>query len=170
MTKSINKDSAIKTLSSIIRLSLTTNSVKDNWGYNYSCIINLKQRKTSNVVLNLASGNSFDVRAVIRLTDVDIQIRLYLDDEVVSDMVYHTDNPGQIVRESCRIGFTSYNSFHKDMVDAESVEDFINRYYRPERITDTLVDTYKERFNSEGFCFISHHDSRTGSIVSYYGK
>ena len=63
-----------------------------------------------------------------------------------------------------------YESFKKYQVEAESVADFIARYYRPERITDTLVESNEAHVKEYGFTFISNYDSINGSVASYYPK
>ena len=61
-----------------------------------------------------------------------------------------------------------YETFKKYQVEADSVTDFISKYYRPERITDTLIESNEAHVKEFGFTFISNHDSITHSIVSYY--
>lgn len=66
----------------------------------------------------------------------------------------------------------SYNNFKKYMVnDVSSVKEFLNKYYKKNRINckETLLSNYEEDFNKYGFCFISHHDNITGEVVSFYG-
>ena len=60
-------------------------------------------------------------------------------------------------------------------VKVESIEDFLNKYYKFERYrgrgpeyADVLLTSYKKRVKEDGCCFISRHDSTTGEIVSYY--
>lgn len=60
--------------------------------------------------------------------------------------------------------------FDKYAVEADSVADFLVRYYRRERYTDTLLASYEEEFNELGICWISHHDNVTGDVVSFLGK
>lgn len=61
-------------------------------------------------------------------------------------------------------------------VKAESIADFLNRYYRPERYTGrgeeyaaTLLQSHQEDFKRDGYDIISHHDSVTGRTVAYFG-
>ena len=67
-----------------------------------------------------------------------------------------------------------YTSFKKYMVDAESLQDFINRYHRPGSITDfnreADYNAHKQDLEKDGFTFIPKGTSITGEIVSYYGK
>ena len=61
-----------------------------------------------------------------------------------------------------------YNSFKKYEVKAENLRDFCDRYHNyPYTETDFL--SHKEDLAKDGYTFISHHDSITGNIVSYYG-
>lgn len=68
-----------------------------------------------------------------------------------------------------------YRLFLKDRVDAESVADFLTRYYKPDRYTGRgadyaacLLASKEEEVTTKGFALISHHDSITGNPVSYY--
>ena len=67
--------------------------------------------------------------------------------------------------------------FAKYKVAADSVEDFLQRYYKNDRYigrgadyAKALLSSYKNDFETIGCCWISHHDSATGAIVSYYGN
>ena len=60
--------------------------------------------------------------------------------------------------------------------EAESVADFLARYYKPERYTGRgeeyaahLLASHEEHLAEEGYDFITHHDSITGRVVSFYG-
>lgn len=69
-----------------------------------------------------------------------------------------------------------YEKMKKYQVQAESVEDFKQRYTKPDRyqkrgseyVAAVLKSAHKdmERF---GYTIISRHDSVTGEIVAYYG-
>jgi hypothetical protein len=76
----------------------------------------------------------------------------------------------------------NYNGdlFRDDRVSAESVGDFIDRYYKPDRLQDfpgdmegerrqRLINNYTRELESCGYCFISRHDSITGRVVSFFG-
>lgn len=59
--------------------------------------------------------------------------------------------------------------------DVETVEAFLNRYYRPDRYTGrgddyaaSLLASYRHEFVERGFVFISHHDSVTGRTVAFF--
>ena len=61
-------------------------------------------------------------------------------------------------------------------VSAQSVGDFLDRYYKPDRYTGRgeeyashLLASYESDFTSRGFVIISHHDSVTGEVVAYFG-
>lgn len=66
-----------------------------------------------------------------------------------------------------------YNIFKKYEVKADSVKDFLEKYYKKDRYKgheEELLKSYTEEFKKEGFCFISHHDSITGECVAWYGN
>lgn len=61
------------------------------------------------------------------------------------------------------------------VADVASVEDFLARYYRPERYTGRgeqyatgLLASYRRELNERGHVFISRHDSVTARVVSYF--
>lgn len=60
--------------------------------------------------------------------------------------------------------------------DVTSVEEFLRRYYKPERLNSTpgklgrLVACYEEELATQGKCVIPRHDSSTGCYVEYYGS
>lgn len=71
---------------------------------------------------------------------------------------------------------SSYDLFLKYKVDADSVEDFLNKYHKQSRYTgrgreyaEWLLKSYEEEFKKNGFCFMTHHNSITGRTVAYYG-
>lgn len=63
--------------------------------------------------------------------------------------------------------------------DVTTVKEFLEKYYKHDRFTgrnkeipnysDRLIRSYEEEFKKYGYCFISHHDSKTGEIVTFYG-
>lgn len=66
--------------------------------------------------------------------------------------------------------------FRQHAVEATSVEDFLNRYYRGDRYTGRgkeyaacLRANYERNFQCDGWTFISKHDSNTGRVVAYFG-
>jgi hypothetical protein len=72
---------------------------------------------------------------------------------------------------------TLYEAFKKYQVEADSIEDFHNKYHKPQRYTDRgkeymecVIKTGYEDMEKYGYTFITHHDSKTGETVSYYEK
>lgn len=53
------------------------------------------------------------------------------------------------------------------IVAAESVEDYLNRYYKKSRMTSTLLESYKEEFKKNGFICTSHNDNVTGEFIAW---
>lgn len=71
---------------------------------------------------------------------------------------------------------TRYELFRKYQVKANSVEDFMARYYKAERYTGqgeeyarAVLQWKEETYAKDGFVVISHHDSITGETVAWYG-
>jgi len=69
------------------------------------------------------------------------------------------------------------NNFEENKVKAESVADFLARYYKPARYTGRgenyaagLLASYEKEFAEKGVTFISCHDSVTGDYVSFFGR
>ena len=65
----------------------------------------------------------------------------------------------------------------RNKVKADSVSDFLERYYKPDRYhgrgesyAQSLLESYEQEFAKHGFCFISYHDSVTGRIVAFCGN
>ena len=66
--------------------------------------------------------------------------------------------------------------FWEARVEARSVEDFLDRYYKPERYgghseaahAATLLRSHQEYFKEYGYAHISRHDSVTGHAVSFF--
>ena len=81
-----------------------------------------------------------------------------------------TDNSLQTASEK-----TISDLFRQHEVKADSVGDFLDRFYKPERYkgrgeeyAETLLASYQEEIKNRGFTFIPKHDSVTGYCVSYY--
>lgn len=53
------------------------------------------------------------------------------------------------------------------IVKAKSVADYLRRYYRKERMTDTLLQTYTEEFAQHGYVCTSEHDNITGEFICW---
>jgi len=67
--------------------------------------------------------------------------------------------------------------FWNDKVKAKNIEDFLNRYYRPERFhgrgeeyAQAVIKSAKEHFAEFGYDIITHHSSVTGQTVSFFGN
>lgn len=68
-----------------------------------------------------------------------------------------------------------YKKMRDYQVEAKSVVDFLDRYYKPERYTGrgeeyaaALLASYEEEVRRDGYTLISRHDSVTGKVVSYF--
>ncbi len=68
-----------------------------------------------------------------------------------------------------------YEKMKKYKVEASNVEDFLKKYYKPERYTGRgkeyaqhLLQKYKKELEEQGYCFISAHDTVVGRAVAYY--
>lgn len=69
-----------------------------------------------------------------------------------------------------------YEKMKKYQVQAESVEDFLQRYTKSARYQQrgpeyvaAVIQTSCEKMEKYRFTFISHHSSITGDVVAYYG-
>jgi len=67
--------------------------------------------------------------------------------------------------------------WRKYQVEADSVEDFLARYYKVSRYTArgeeyaaALRASNERDLERDGVTIISHHDSKTGEVVAFYGK
>lgn len=70
---------------------------------------------------------------------------------------------------------SSYENFKKYQVQANSLEDFLERYTKPkhhaergEEYVQARLKSHNEDIKRYSFTFITHHDSKCGEIVSYY--
>jgi hypothetical protein len=68
-----------------------------------------------------------------------------------------------------------YETFKKYQVDAENVEDFLERYTKRDRhlvrgkeYVQARIESHEKDLEKYGFTFITSHDSVTGDIVAYY--
>lgn len=73
--------------------------------------------------------------------------------------------------------FNSFERFKQYAVQADSVEDFLQKYTKPGRhygrgedYAQCRIASYTQELQEKGFCFMSHHESVTGEVVSYYGQ
>jgi hypothetical protein len=53
------------------------------------------------------------------------------------------------------------------IVEAESVQDYINKYYKKERITPTLQATYEAEYRNRGYICTSHHDNILNDFIAW---
>lgn len=53
------------------------------------------------------------------------------------------------------------------IVDADSVQDYLGRYYKPSKRTDTLLTSYQAEFAKDGYICTSHHDNVTGHFICW---
>ena len=51
------------------------------------------------------------------------------------------------------------------IVKADSVADYLDRYYKPSRRTDTLLATYEEEFRRNGYICTSSYDNIIGEFI-----
>lgn len=70
-----------------------------------------------------------------------------------------------------------HESFKKYAAESDSVADFLQKHSKPSRheargkeYVDARIQSNIEHLNKYGYTFITHHDSKTGEVVSYYGK
>jgi len=66
--------------------------------------------------------------------------------------------------------------FEDKAVAADSIEDFLDRYYKPQRFRErgeeyaaVLIASHQADFDRHGYDIISHHDSVTGRVVAWFG-
>jgi hypothetical protein len=53
------------------------------------------------------------------------------------------------------------------IVEAESIADYLDRYYKKDRLTPTLLQTYTENFTEHGYICTSHHDNILGEFIAW---
>lgn len=70
-----------------------------------------------------------------------------------------------------------YENFKKYKVKADSIEDFLKRHSKPKahelrekEYIEARIKSHTEDLQKYGYTFITHHDSITGEIVSWYGN
>lgn len=71
-----------------------------------------------------------------------------------------------------------YKEFKKyRVVDVNSLEDFCAKYYKHDRFAgrgkeyvDAILEGNRKFLKEDGYTIISHHDSVTGRVVSYYAN
>jgi len=86
----------------------------------------------------------------------------------------HLRTTGNLKNPMC---LSLYDSFKEYQVTAKSAKDFSLRYYKEGAYQGRGADYVEcvdqsriEDIQKNGFSFITHHDSKTGETVSYYGK
>jgi hypothetical protein len=73
---------------------------------------------------------------------------------------------------------TCYYNFQKYKVnDVSTIEEFCNKYYKPDRFKnrgqeymDCVIKSDYKDMENYGYVIISHHDSITGEVVAFYGN
>ncbi len=53
------------------------------------------------------------------------------------------------------------------LVQADSVKDYLDRYYKKSRMTSTLQASYEQELARDGFVCTSHHDNVTGEFICW---
>ena len=53
------------------------------------------------------------------------------------------------------------------IVEATSVKDYLDRYYKKSRMTPTLLASYEEELQLNGYVCTSHHDNVTGEFIAW---
>ena len=73
--------------------------------------------------------------------------------------------------------YNGYESFKKYEVKAESIEYFLDEFYkhsrykgRGEEYAKNILNNYKETFKKDGYVIIPKHESTRGVVISYYGN
>ena len=71
--------------------------------------------------------------------------------------------------------FNGYDLFKKYQVEASSLEDFLQKYTkrarhegRGQEYVEVRIQSHSKDLEKYGYTIISHHDSVTGEVVSYY--
>lgn len=60
------------------------------------------------------------------------------------------------------------------IVEANSVEDYLDKYYKKDRYTgrgkqyaSDLLKSYQDDYNTNGYVCTSHHDNITGELIAW---
>lgn len=71
--------------------------------------------------------------------------------------------------------YNAFESFKQHQVNADNLEDFLKKYTkynkhdgRGKEYVECRIKSHNEDLKKYGFTFITHHDSVTGEIVSFY--
>jgi|APFre7841882654_1041346.scaffolds.fasta_scaffold66228_1 hypothetical protein len=51
------------------------------------------------------------------------------------------------------------------IVAAKSVADYLQRYYKKDKMTSTLLSTYEDTYREKGYICTSHHDNILGEFI-----
>jgi hypothetical protein len=70
----------------------------------------------------------------------------------------------------------AYETFKKYAVnDVSSVEEFLKKYTKHSRLegrddvyNKTRLESYQKEYDELGFTFMTHHESKSGEVVSFY--
>ena len=53
------------------------------------------------------------------------------------------------------------------IVKAKSVKDYLDKYYKKSRMTDTMLESYEEEYAARSFVCTSHHNNVTGEMIAW---
>lgn len=53
------------------------------------------------------------------------------------------------------------------IVKAKSVKDYLDRYYKKNRVTNTLLKSYEKEYKEYGYICTSYHDNVTGEFIAW---
>lgn len=53
------------------------------------------------------------------------------------------------------------------IVEADSVADYLARYYKQSRMTPTLLDTYTKEYQADGYVCTGRHDNVMGEFIAW---
>lgn len=138
--------------------------------------------------------DTWTVESFVSLTDKNPTIATYADEDVAFTaarkwvdtstaadpwaIIRHAVHPERYRHISRNHGERqgSYYLFQdRAVTDVRTVEEFLARYYKPDRYTGRgeeyaaiLLASHQEHCNRQGYDFISHHDSVTGRVVAFY--
>lgn len=53
------------------------------------------------------------------------------------------------------------------IVQATSVQDYLDKYYKKNRMTPTMLASYQAEYAARGYVCTSHHDNVTGEGIAW---
>jgi len=53
------------------------------------------------------------------------------------------------------------------IVKAKSVKDYLNKYYKKDRMTSTLLSQYESEYKKYSFVCTSRHDNNLGEFIAW---